>query len=91
MRLFESFEDYKKSEEKRISDSISKTNKKVKCIKSLHKSTYKGCAFNRRKTYDVVSDEKETVFVLDNKGREFNFTKVDGNTQYKFKDYFKIN
>ena len=81
--------EYKKSEEKRISDSINKTSKKFRCIKSLYKSTYKGYAFTKNRIYDIVTDERHTVYILDNEGREFNFTRVDGNTQYKLKDYFK--
>lgn len=83
-------EEWIKFQKQKQLDNISRTNKKLKCKKNLYKSTYKGFAFNKNKEYDVIEEDKNIVYLLDNTGREFNFTKVDGNNQYKLSDYFEI-
>lgn len=74
---------------------------KVKCIKSLYKTTYKKNAFTKGKKYDIhILDSKESapeiIFVIDSEGHSFNFALVEPDpnpmhlthAMYKFSDYF---
>ena len=66
----------------------------LRCIKSLHKSTYKHAAFKKGHTYVVAQSPFKSTslkFVIDETGHPFNFkTKSDETpiTQYLFSDYF---
>ena len=85
-----SIEDYKKSEKKRIANSIRKTNVKVLCIEDLYKSTYEGNAFDKGEKYEVVLMSYGQTIVLDNADREFDFTNIDNGHQHIFSDHFNI-
>lgn len=61
---------------------------KVKCIKSLRKSTYNSLAFKSGKKYEVESIDKDFIFVKDEKGHSFNFSREASNVFYNFNDYF---
>ncbi|SRR3972149_3354492 len=60
---------------------------KLRCIKTLYKSTYKGNAFTRNKLYEIRSDKNhDFIHILDNQGRFFGFEKP----QLRFtKQYYK--
>lgn len=64
------------------------TNVKVRCIKSLYKSTYESNAFDFNKPYLIESENDKFYYVVDNCGRAFSFSKLDTNEYYKFDDYF---
>jgi hypothetical protein len=59
-----------------------------KCIKSLFKSTYKKNAFSKNKKYEIVGEDDRFIFLKDNEGNSFNFSKNnDSNVYYKLDDY----
>ena len=68
--------------------------RRCKCIKSLHKRTYKGLAFKNKHTYFLVEDDGKFYWLLDDQGHSFSFIKnvidEENNVYYKFEDYFKI-
>lgn len=45
------------------------------CTRDLFKSTYQGLAFKRGRRYEVVRDEGDLVWVADETGRPFSFTR----------------
>lgn len=62
----------------------------LRCIKTLHKSTYKHAAFKKGHTY-VVSPVKSSTFkfVIDETGHPFSFAiGSDNKTMYIISDYF---
>ena len=71
---------------------------KVKCIKSLHKSTYNKNIFSKNKTYEIIEVFKTTngtnmvvvksPIVLGNGGIDFCLD--DNNTYYTFNKHFKF-
>ena len=69
---------------------------KLKCIKTLYKSTYKGNAFTRNKTYEVNSTELERgfLYIIDKENHAFSFL-ITKNLKYQgcylVKDYFDLN
>ena len=67
-----------------------KNNQTLICTKDLYKSTYKSNAFTKGKIYEVVSEDENIIYLLDNKKREFNFSKNYGHWLhfYCIKDYF---
>lgn len=65
-------------------------HEKVKCIKSLYKSTYLKNAFTKGKEYSIVDKDKDMFYLIDNNGNEFNFSINSNKTYYSFNDYFKI-
>ncbi len=62
----------------------------VHCINSLYKSTYKGLAFKKGKTYQVVKEDAEYYWIIDRLGHEFDFAKTKPTPCYIFTDYFKL-
>jgi hypothetical protein len=60
-----------------------------KCQKALWKSTYKGWAFNLRRIYDVVDEDEHFIWVRDNHGQGFSFSKEPSKTHYYIGDYLK--
>lgn len=65
-------------------------NKKVKCIKSLFKSTYKKNAFNEKKEYFIVEDTDKFYYILDENNHPFNFAKENHGVFCFFDDYFEM-
>ncbi len=59
-----------------------------KCKKSLYKSTYKGNAFTKDKTYNIVDEDDDFFYIIDNEGRKFSMHKTPSNTYYYIDDYF---
>lgn len=59
-----------------------------KCKKSLYKSTYEGNAFTIDKTYDIVEEDDNFFFIIDNEGRKFSLHKTQSNIYYWIDDYF---
>ncbi len=49
---------------------------KSKCKKSLYKSTYKKNAFTKGKKYIMTLKDDKKCQIVDNEGREFDFTFV---------------
>lgn len=74
------------------------TNIKVKCIKTLYRTVYKGNAFEIGEKYKIIEEDQEFYYIEDIKGNLFNFykfgfilTEKDENClYYLFDDYFKI-
>ncbi len=70
---------------------------KLKCIKSLYRSTYKRNAFTKNKYYFIVGGYDKFYLVKDNLNREFDFLKPEFDTPqyninhyfYSFNEYFK--
>ncbi len=62
---------------------------KLRCIKSLYKSTYRGNAFVEGKEYEIASEEPNTVYVYDEHGNSFNFFKTAGTPYYFLDHYFE--
>ena len=81
------FNDWKLNQDKELQKKI-KNGIEVKCKKSLYKSTYQKNAFTKGKKYIITSKNDENCKIVDNESREFGFTFVDGNTMYKFNEYF---
>jgi hypothetical protein len=65
-----------------------KTANKLKCKKSLYKSTYKGNAFTKGHSYIITSEDDIFLNLQDNEGNEFNFKKIHSETFYYINDYF---
>ena len=63
---------------------------RAKCKKSLYRSTYKGNAFTKNMRYEIVSIDKDFIFIKDNKNHIFDLKKIgDNNIFYTFGDYFE--
>lgn len=61
-----------------------------KCIKSLYRSTYKGYAFTKNKTYYCIEEDNDFFYMLDNRGdKGFNFSKTPKLGFYNMDEYFK--
>jgi hypothetical protein len=63
---------------------------KLKCIRNLFKSTYKGMAFDKDQLYTVLSEEDGMIYIEDNLGNEFNFVKSHTDIYYQLSDYFEV-
>jgi len=63
---------------------------KLKCIKSLYKSTYKGNAFDENKEYELILIDGIVFYLLDNKRQEFSMTKNGGDVFYDIESYFDL-
>ena len=61
---------------------------KALCIKSLYKSTYKNNAFSNGKLYEIIKSDDEFVYIKDNEGCDFNFSKDQSDHYYNFDKYF---
>lgn len=61
---------------------------KLKCKKNLFKSTYNQNAFTEGNEYEVVKED-DYIWVVDNTGREFNFSSTEKHPFYYIKDYFQ--
>lgn len=59
-----------------------------KCKKSLYKRTYKGNAFTKGKTYNIVEEDNNHFYLIDNEGHKFNFSKELKSPYYYINDYF---
>lgn len=70
-----------------------KTNNimRILCIKSLYKSTYKGYAFIKGRSYKEIRRDKSFIYLEDEEGNEFNFAFKNNSNDffYVLKDYFK--
>jgi hypothetical protein len=75
---------FKRRKQLNISDVIMSR----KCKKSLYKSTYKGNAFTKNKTYNVVDEDDNFFYIIDNEGQEFSMCKAQSNVYYWIDDYF---
>jgi hypothetical protein len=73
---------------KRGSASDSGATIVLKCRKSLFKSTYRKNAFTKGRKYEVVSED-DYVWVRDNTGRPFTFSRTSGGPFYVLSDYFE--
>jgi hypothetical protein len=68
----------------------------LRCIKSLHKSTYKGLAFKNGKSYEVVTEDahrplpSEYTWLKDEHGNAFTFAKTPEPTLYFVEEYFQV-
>ncbi len=61
---------------------------KVKCIKSLYKSTYGSNAFVKNKTYSSSIPGDDFIWIKDEEGNTFSFSKDIIWGMYQFDDYF---
>lgn len=61
---------------------------KIKCKKSLYKSTYKGNAFTKDLLYTIVDEDKLFVYVIDDKGNEFSMSKIKKEPFYYIDEFF---
>ena len=48
--------------------------KPIKCKKSLYKSTYKGNAFIKGKSYTIAKEDNLFIWVKDKENNDFNFS-----------------
>ena len=61
----------------------------VKCKKSLYKSTYKSYAFILGDTYELIDENEDFFFIIDNLGCLTNFhKKSNSNIYYNYNEYF---
>jgi len=60
----------------------------IKAKNSLYKSTYKCNAFTKNKEYIIYSEEDKLIFIIDNVGNHFCFSKLNNNAGYFIEDYF---
>jgi len=60
---------------------------KMKCIKSLFKSTYRKNAFHKGRVYEVVLVDDYT-WLRDNEFNEFSFVREEKYGMYLLSDYF---
>lgn len=79
---------YVNSVEYRENKNFGRINNMVSCKKDLYKSTYKSNAFNINDRYIISSEDNEFYYIIDNNGREFNFSKANTKPYYYFEDYF---
>jgi len=71
-----------------LNENISYT---IKAKNSLYKSTYNGYAFNRNKEYIIDHEDEKRIFIIDNEGKPFSFSKLNNNAGYYYiEDYFDI-
>jgi hypothetical protein len=63
----------------------------IKCKKSLYKSTYQGYAFREGRFYLKLNEDKNFVYMKDERDNSFNFaTDKTTNEFYKYEDYFNF-
>lgn len=65
------------------------------CKKDLYKSTYQSNAFINGKEYEISLDEQykeneDEIWIKDETGRPFTFTKVEAFGMYKVEEYFEL-
>jgi hypothetical protein len=60
---------------------------KMKCIKSIFKSTYRKNAFHKGRVYEVVLEDDYT-WLRDNEFNEFSFVREEKYGMYLLSDYF---
>lgn len=60
----------------------------IVCKKDLYKSTYNKNAFSLGKSYEVINNDNDFYYVLDNNGKEFNFSIKDELPYYFLSEYF---
>lgn len=81
-------EEYKKEKRTELERKIKKTNKKIRCIKNLYKSTFNQ-AFNKNKYYHIIQHNKDEIYILDEWECEFYFKKIkDARGYFVMDDYF---
>lgn len=78
---------------------VLKRGKLLICKKDIFKSTYCKNAFDNKKQYNVVeldsrypwvqANDPELIWVLDNEGQSFSFTKHQETGMHFIKDYFE--
>lgn len=67
-----------------------KVGSSLTCTKSLYKSTYRRNAFTKGKKYEIVRED-DLVWLKDETGQEFNFTKAENvRGGYGLKEYFRV-
>ena len=59
------------------------------CKKSLYKSTYKANAFIEGNVYKILDEDDKTIFIEDETGDAFSFSKFDHGKFYFIDDYFE--
>lgn len=64
-------------------------NNKLRCKKSLFKSTYCGNAFDSGKLYIPTHKNRLFIRIIDNQGNEFDFSIKPKSPYYTFSDYFE--
>lgn len=68
----------------------------LRCIKSLHKSTYKRLAFKKGKSYEVITEDaqgplpSQYTWLKDECGNAFTFAKTPEPTLYFVEEYFRV-
>jgi len=78
-----------------VEETIKKNNRFLTCKKDLFKSTYQSNAFIDGKIYEVSFDKnyeenENEIWIKDETGRPFTFTKVNSFGMYKVEDYFEL-
>jgi hypothetical protein len=58
------------------------------CKKSLYKSTYNGNAFTVGKPYRVAEADSDYIWVVDDEGKKFSFSREEVVGYYYFNSYF---
>lgn len=67
-----------------------KNENTLTCKNDLYKSTYRGNAFDKGKSYEVIDEDERFFWIKDNNGKEMNFS-IERESPYLFlDDYFFI-
>lgn len=59
-----------------------------KCVQSLYKSTYKRLAFKKGHTYHSFEEDDEFVWLINERGNRFGFTKHKNDKNYWIDEHF---